>query len=330
MSARGFARLQIAALVIAGALLLGLPWIVSLATLVSFNVFVIFGILALSMALVWGSAGIFSFGQSVFFGIGAYGYAVGALNMGESTLPIVLAVAASAASAAVLGYFMFFGRIGDLYLAVITLTVSLLLYQFINSGMGGQLTIGDVQLGGYNGIPGVPPLNVPGDAGAQLGLVGMYLVSAVALIVLYLGARALVASPFGQTVVAIRENEMRAELVGFDSRAYKLGVFVVGAAIAGFGGVLFAAWGGLVSPDVFSLAFGGQIIIWTLAGGVGVLAGPIVGCFLIQWLTTWLGTKQITDTNIVLGVIFILFVLFIPSGILPAVRSLLVRSDARS
>jgi branched-chain amino acid transport system permease protein len=329
MTSGAFARLQIVALVALALVLLALPWLVSVATLVSLNVFVILGILALSMALVWGSAGIFSFGQSIFFGIGSYGYAVAALSMEGSTVPILIAVVVAGAAAALLGYFMFFGRVGDLYLAVITLTVALLFYQFINSGFGAHLTIGQVQLGGYNGIPGVPPINVPGDPSNQFGFVGMYLVSAGALILLYIAMRALLASPFGQTVIAIRENELRAELVGFDSRAYKLGTFVIGALVAGFGGVLFAAWSGLVSPDVFSLAFGGQIIIWTLAGGVGMLAGPIIGCFLIQALTTWLGTKQITDTNIVLGVIFILFVLFIPSGLLPTVRALLVRDHAR-
>jgi ABC-type branched-subunit amino acid transport system permease subunit len=61
-----------------------------------------------------------------------------------------------------------------------------------------------------------------------------------------------------------------------------------------------------------------------MAGGVGTLAGPVVGCFAIQTLTFWLGTKQLTDTNIVLGSIFMLSVLFLPSGILPGLRSRIV------
>lgn len=178
-------------------------------------------------------------------------------------------------------------------------------------------------LGGYNGIPGVPSLNWPGDPDQALDFVESYWVGVVLLIVLYLGVRALLASPFGRTVIAIRENELRAELLGYDSRRYKLITFVVGAAIAGLSGALFAAWGNFIGPDVFSMMFAAQIIIWAQVGGVSMLAGPVLGAVGIYWLVTWLGTARLGDTNIVLGVLFIIFVLFVPAGVLPALRRFL-------
>ncbi len=314
-------------LIVAAAALIGAPWWLDIADLLTLNVMVIMGILALSMAFVWGSSGVFSFGQSVFFGIGAYTYAVGSLNLYDSTLPLLMAIGVAALAAAVVGYFLFYGRVGEVYFAVITLALSLLLYQLINSQA--SLRIGDVALGGYNGIPGVPPLNLPGNPDYFLGFTETYLVGAVLLIVLYLGVRALLKSRFGQAVVAIRENELRAELLGYDSRRYKLLVFVIGAGIAGLAGALFAAWGNFIGPDVFSMMFAAQIIIWAQVGGVSLLIGPIVGAFLIQGLVTWLGAADVGDTNIILGLIFIGFVLFVPAGLMPALRKLLeTRNDA--
>lgn len=303
------------------------PGYIDIANLLTLNAMVIMGILALSMALVWGGSGVFSFGQSVFFGIGAYAYALAALNWYDSTPAIFLAIGIAALTALVVGYFLFYGRVGEVYFAVITLAISLLCYQLINSQAG--LRIGSVALGGYNGIPGVPPLNLPGDPDGPLGFAESYWVAVGLLIALYLGVRGLLASPFGRAVIAIRENELRAELLGYDSRRYKLITFVLGAAIAGLAGALFAAWGNFIGPDVFSMMFAAQIIIWAQVGGVSMLAGPVLGAFGVYWLVTWLGTARLGDTNIVLGALFIIFVLFVPAGVLPAIRRFLEsRRDA--
>ena len=88
------------------------------------------------LALIWGYAGILCFGQAAFFGWGGYTYAVAAINIGETTVPPLLAVLVPAAFAALLGYFMFWGRISDVYLGVITLTVSLIFFRFVNQTGG--------------------------------------------------------------------------------------------------------------------------------------------------------------------------------------------------
>lgn len=298
--------------------LFGLAWVVELSTLVSLNVYVIMATLALSMALVWGVAGIFSFGQSAFFGLGAYAYAVLALGGQGGGLALFVAVALPSAAAALMGYFLFYGRISDVYLGVITLTASLILYHLVNTVSGADFRLLGVALGGYNGIPGVPPIVLAG--GQELDFTGLYLLSVAVLVAVYMGLRLLVRTRFGQAVAAVREHELRAELLGYDARAYKLGVFIIGAAIAGLAGALHATWGGFVGPDVFGIGFAAQTIIWAQVGGVSLLAGPVVGCVLVQWLTTWLGENRLADTNLVLGVIFVLCVLLLPAGLLPWLR----------
>ena len=148
----GFAGMVAAGL----ALMFGLPMVSDEFGLVQFTVFVAMAILALSQGFIWGYGGIMSFGQSAFFGIGGYTYAVAVINMGDSTVPALLSILLPAAFAALLGYFMFYGRISDAYVGVITLTVTVILFNVMNSTAGDIYHIGDAQLGGFNGMPSVP------------------------------------------------------------------------------------------------------------------------------------------------------------------------------
>ena len=321
---------EIAALaVVALALVFGVPAVVGLSALIDLTLFIAMAILALSLALVWGCGGILCFGQSAFFGLGAYSYAVAAINIGESTFPILIAIAAPMLLAAVLGYFVFWGRVSDIYLAVITLAVSLVFYYLIGASAGGDYRIGKAPLGGYNGMPGVPSINVPGDPAALIEFDGLYAPAAALLVLVYAGLRLLLASDFGRVVISIRENETRAELLGYDARRHKLIVLVIGAGIAGMAGVLFAATQNYVSPPVFGLFFTAQIIMWLLVGGLGSLLGAVVGCIVIQYLTSWLGETKYADVNIVLGAIFVAIVLFVPRGIVPMIGTLAERLGAR-
>jgi ABC-type branched-subunit amino acid transport system permease subunit len=309
------------------AFLVLLPRYAELETVLEFTIYMIMAILALSLALIWGYGGILCFGQSAFFGLGAYTYAIAMFNIGESTIPFLLAIALPAAFAALLGYFIFYGRISDVYLGVITLTVTLIMFNSINSTAGPEFHIGSARLGGFNGIPGIPPLNLPGNKSVPVELEGMFYLSTTVLLATYFGLRLLLASRFGRIIVGIRENERRAELLGYDPRAYKLATFTIGAALAGLAGCLFANWGAFVSPTVFGLSQSAQIIIWVIVGGRGTLIGPIVGCIGIQWLSAALGANQPSGSSgwaallgnvpLILGVILIAFVLLVPKGLVP-------------
>ena len=108
--------------------LFGGPQFFELFTIINLTTVLALAILALSLGLVWGYGGILCFGQTTFFGIGAYAYTIAAINFGGTTGAILVAILVAAAFAAVLGYFIFYGRVSDVYLAVITLTVSLIFY----------------------------------------------------------------------------------------------------------------------------------------------------------------------------------------------------------
>ncbi|HVE10024.1 MAG TPA: branched-chain amino acid ABC transporter permease [Paraburkholderia sp.] len=306
-------------------LLVALPFALDDFALVQATVYAVMALLAVSLGFVWGFGGILCFGQSAFFGLGAYTYAIAVTNLGDSTVPLLLSIVLPAAFAAVLGYLIFYGRLSDVYMGVITLTVTLILFNVVNSTAGPEWTIGKAPLGGFNGIPNIAPLNMPGNVDDVIGPRGMFELSVGALLAVYLLLRALLAVKLGRVIVACKENEQRVALLGYDSRAHKLFAFVLAAAIAGLAGCLFANWGAFTSPTIFGLAQSAQIIIWVIVGGLGTLVGPIVGCVAIQWLTTQIGTQQAINSNLVLGAILVVFVLMVPKGIVPSAGQLGVR-----
>ncbi|GLQ26678.1 branched-chain amino acid ABC transporter permease [Sulfitobacter pacificus] len=310
---------DVAALIFAVLLLFVMPMLISTYTL---TVLVIYGMLALSLGLIWGFGGILCFGQAAFFGLGAYTYAVAAINIGESTVPMLLAVFVPALFAALLGAMMFYGRLTDVYLGVITLVVTLILFKFVNSTAGPQYKIGEARLGGFNGIPGFHTLNVPGQPDSYIWGDALYYVSAVALIMVFFFITWLLRTPFGRIAVGIRENETRVSLMGYDVRARKTALFAIGAGIAGLAGGFFANWGEIVTPGLFSLGQSAEIIIWCIVGGLGTRFGPILGAAGLAYLKFALGQQTLIDNTLITGIILVLFVLFLPKGIVPAVTSL--------
>jgi ABC-type branched-subunit amino acid transport system permease subunit len=314
----------IAIAIIGLVIMFGAPHVLQLFTIINLTTAIGLALLALSLGLVWGYGGILCFGQTAFFGFGAYAYAIAAQNFGETTSAVAIAIVAGAALAAVLGYFMFYGRISDVYLGVITLTVTLIIFNLLRRTSGPEYKIGKALLGGFNGTT-APLLQIPWDAKTMLFPQQVFYVSMAALLVCYFGCVWLTRSHFGRVCVAIRENETRAELLGYDSRLYKLGLFSVGGGLAAIGGVLVANGIGRVTPDLFNLTYAAQAIIWVIVGGRGTLLGPVLGAFGMFWLTSWLGTQSYFNSNMVLGLVLILFVLLLPRGVVPAVTGLAAR-----
>ena len=186
----------IATILCALAVTFGLPLFFDEFGLMQMTVFVAMAVFALSQGFVWGYGGIMSFGQAAFLGLGGYAYAVAAMNMGDSTIPVLLSVMVPALFAALLGYFMFYGRISDAYVGVITLTVTVILFNLVNSTSGDAYRIGAAPLGGFNGIPAVPPLNMPGDPSSPLDPTQLWYAAGGTLILVYVVLRAILASRF--------------------------------------------------------------------------------------------------------------------------------------
>ncbi len=308
--------------------LFAVPQSLDLFAVISLTTAVSLAILALSLGLIWGYGGILCFGQTAFFGIGAYAYAIAALNFGGSSSAILVAILVAAAVAAILGYFMFYGRLSDVYLAVITLTLTLILYSVIRRTSGPEYKIGIAKLGGFNGI-NVPPINYPWDSNHFLFPEQVFYVAMVALLGSYFLCVWLTKSHFGRVSMSIRENEVRTELLGYDVRLYKLCMFTVGGAIAGLGGIMFANSIGRITPDVFNLYNAALAIIWVIIGGRGTLIGPIFGALVLFYLTSFLGQQSVVNINLFLGLVLIIFVLVVPRGIVPSVVQMWDRRRSR-
>ncbi|CCD95310.1 putative Branched-chain amino acid ABC transporter (permease protein) [Bradyrhizobium sp. ORS 375] len=317
--------LQAAGTVVAIGAIAIVPSVIELFGLMQLTLFAAMSVLALSLAFIWGYGGILSFGQTAFFGLGGYAYAIAAVNFQDSTPAILLAIAVPALFAAILGYFIFFGRISDVYLGVITLTVTLILFNSVNSTSGDAYKIGKALLGGFNGMPAVPTFNVPFDPSTVLSPEQSWWTTAYVLLGVFLLLRLLLALPAGRIIVAVRENEVRASLLGYDPRLVKCLTFILGGAIAGLAGALYVNWGAFVSPTIFSLSLSAEIIIWITVGGLGTLLGPIIGCVVIEYIVAYIGSQQLLNSNLVLGGVLVVFVLLLPKGIFPTVRDLVMR-----
>lgn len=295
-----------------------IPLYLDIAELYSISNFLVLAILALSMSFLWGYGGMLSFGQTAFFGLGGYTYAVLALNTHETTSALLVALLLPMIFAAIVGYFMIYGRISEIYFSVITLVVTLILEKGIRATSGDQYVIGSVRLNGQNGIPTTPSLQVPWDPAVQLDIADVFYVAAALLLVTYIGLRLLLITRFGRILVSIRENERRSELLGYDVRRYKWLAFVIAGGIAGLAGALWGIWGNFVGPNMFNLNQAAQVVIWVIVGGKSTLIGPIGGTVAVQYLTDWLGTQGVGQVSLILGIILMVMVLLFQQGLLPS------------
>ena len=282
----------------------------------------IFALLALSLGLIWGYGGILCFGQGAFFGIGAYSYVILVTNLSLPWTSLILAVFCTMLVAGCLGLMMFYGRLGDVYLAVVTLVFTLILNRFMNATAGPEYHIGSARLGGFNGIPGFDTLQLFWSELMFIPDILFFYICFGFLIIAWIFCRWLLKTQFGRVMVAIRENERKVEFAGYDTRLHKTITFAIGGGLAGIAGVLYANWAGIVTPGLFSLTQSAEIIIWTIVGGLGTLIGPIVGAVLLMLLKLLLGYQTVVDNYFLLGVLLILAVLWFPNGIAGAAMQL--------
>lgn len=304
-------------LILLAALLL-LPIVAAPFTIVNSTYWLICGLLALSLSFVWGIGGIFSFGQTIFFGLAGYTYGIVSLNLqgiGGTILGLLVGIIIAALAATIMGYFMFYGRVASLYVAIITLATTLIFYNLFVSTSGAQYQIGEAALGGFNGMQRVPTL-LDLDITFTYWLVTAISVVAFALLVSLRRTR------FGRVFNAVRVNEERTELLGYDVRGLKLTGFVIGGAIAGLAGVLHTSWGNTINPTVFNLDRATLVAIWVMVGGRTKLWGAFLGAALIQYFSNFLGTTAQYATPLILGATLIALVLFLPEGIAPAIEKL--------
>jgi urea transport system permease protein len=278
--------------------------------------YLVFGLFAMSFDLLWGYVGIMNFGHAVFFGLGAY--SVG-LVMKYVTIPGASALAVAAALlvpmlfALVVGYFLFYGRVAGVYFAIVTMALSILMQ---------SLAIAADFTGGLDGLRGFPPLKLAIPGALQLEMKGdwapYYTVVSVLLLV-FVAARKIVTSSFGRALEALRENPDRLESLGYDIATVKLIVFVLACGMAGVSGALYVPIGH-VSPEILGLLFSTNALVWVSIGGRGTLIGGIIGALLVSYLQYFLGARLQNLWYLVIGVFFVLVVLFRSEGLMGFLR----------
>ncbi len=277
----------------------------------------IFAVLALSLNLLLGYTGQLSLGHAAFFGIGAY--ATGLLNVKlewSAWIGLLAAIVLPAVAGYVIGRLAL--KLRGAYFVLLTISfagcVSLVSVNWMD------LTNGPL------GLPGVPPLEIalPGLPALSLRTkTAFYYVVLAAVALSYLVCLALVRSRVGRALVALRENETLAASVGIDGTHYLVLAAVVSAAMAGFGGGLYAHYTRFVSPEVFLFTYTVTMVIMVVAGGKGTLAGPIVGAVLFTVLPEALRAATSWQWQMLLyGILLVGVLFFMPEGIVPALRGL--------
>lgn len=280
--------------------------------------------MALGLSLIWGYGGALSFGQTAFFGIAAYCYGVLTINLGDAygltLFSLVAAVGCSALCAAVLGYFMFYGRINGVFLGIVSLSVTLVLERFMAQTAGPEWTIGAARLNGFNGMGSMPSLTIPWPGGPIVLYpdLPLYYLTLALLVVVYLALRILVNSRFGNVLVAIRENPLRAEMLGYDIRRYQLMAFVIGSGLAGLSGVLYTSWGNYITPASMGMTAAALPIVWVAVGGRGDLTTTLVGTLAVLIVFQLLTIHGSQYALVVMGALLVLTVLVAPRGIVMA------------
>jgi branched-chain amino acid transport system permease protein len=301
-----------------------LPWVLdsgywrSILVVSALNV-----VLAMSLNLILGYAGQLNLGQAAFFGIGAY---TSTLLVKLAGIPYWIAFLGGSAAAGLAGVVLsaFAVRLKGHYLGIASLGFALITYNVLMSWV--DLTQGPL---GIYGIAPPPAWEIPGIGRIRFTQTVnlFYLVAGFALLV-YLLLDNLLRSPIGETLRAVREDEVSAASLGVDCPRWKVFAFGLGSAIAGATGCFYASFVGTLVPDAFFITESFNMLAMAIVGGLGTMIGPVIGAVLLTVLPELL--RGIGDLRLVVyGVALTLVVLFLPGGVVEGWTVLRARLFAR-
>ena len=272
-----------------------------------FRRIMVFAIAAASLNLILGYGGMISFGHAAYLGVG--GYAVGVLahyGVYDGVLQWALAIGASALVALVIGAVSL--RTSGVYFIMITLAFTQMLY---------YLGISIEEFGGDDGMRLASKSRFPGFVDLNDANAFYYLVLAILVLVLFLGHR-LVNSRFGMVIRAARSNEARTRAIGFSPYPYRLAAFVIAGAVCGLAGALLVNHTDYLTPEFMNWTRSGELMFMVILGGMGSVAGPVLGAFALLLLEDLLsGWTQ--HWQLILGPLLVLSVLFFRRGLAGAI-----------
>ncbi|MBI4275803.1 MAG: branched-chain amino acid ABC transporter permease [Rhizobiales bacterium] len=270
--------------------------------------------LAIGLDFIIGYAGQLNLGQSAFYGIGAY---VSTLLITKLGVPFWIAFGCGVLLSGIAGMLLsLFGvRLRGHYLAIASLGFAVITYQILLNWI--SLTQGPL---GIYAIPPPPALRLAGLPIIEFSnLANLFYLTAGFALLIYVLLDQLVRSPIGETLTAIREDEVSAASLGINCQKWKVFAFAIGSSIAGAAGCFYASFVGTLVPDAFFITESFTILAMVIVGGMGTLIGPVFGAILLTVLPELL--RGIGDLRlIVYGVAVTLVVLFMPGGMVQAAR----------
>lgn len=295
--------------------LLIFPWLMPYEAL-AVNILVL-GLYAVGFNLLFGYTGLLSFGHAAFLGSGAYGCGIALVHFGVPWFgAILIGVVLSVFFAAIMGFLAI--RTRGIYFAMVTLALSQCVYYLFYQAV--SLT------GGENGLRGIN-LSEIGILGFSVNFLNpttkYYVILAFVAFALWIFSR-LLASPFGAVLEAVRENESRARACGYDVARVKFIAFVISGAFCGLAGALKALHLSIVPIETLHYLTSGQVVMMALLGGMNTFFGPFVGAAAFLLLEDVL-TTMTSHWQLVLGAVFVIFVLFFPKGIWGSALAWMVR-----
>ena len=265
----------------------------------------ILAVYAISFDLIFGITGLLSFGHSMFFAVGAYLTGIAIKSFGYSLLPTLGLIFIGAIIQALL-FALVLPRVKGITFALVTLGLGSVFHILVMSSEMGKYTGSDVGLQGVI----VPDFISPANERLRF-----YFVMLVVMILVYLIYQRFVNSPTGRVCVAIRENEGRARMLGYNTFYFKLAALTLSSLTAALAGFFHTLYQPIVSPNVAGMGFTVTALLIILIGGVGTLNGAFVGAVMYRLLDYGLRRYIGESASFINGAIYVLFVLFIPYGI---------------
>ena len=303
-------RIAFALIMMAAALVA--PFVVGPFWMALITQILIFGLLALAVDLLLGHAGLFSVCHASFFAVSAYTVAILQVRYGQPTLVAapagllagtLLALALAAAARTRGGYFI-----------LITIAMGYIIW--------GAAYRWASFTGGDNGITNVPAPAIGGVA-LQSPIAYYYFVLAV-VIALAFGYRILIRSPFGLSLRGIKGSESRMQSLGYRTTAHLYTAFVLSGVIASLAGVLYVYYNRFVNPVAASFNISIEVALMAIVGGSGTIIGPFIGAGIILGMRNWVSSFLHLHAA-VMGLVFIITILWAPTGIMGIVNRLFGR-----
>lgn len=265
----------------------------------------ILALYALSYDVIFGITGLLSFGHAMFFAVGAYLTGI-AIKSFDLSLPAALGIVFIAAILQAILFGLVLPRVKGITFALVTLGIASVFHIVIMSSELGKYTGADVGLQGVI----VPEFISPANERLRF-----YFVALIILVVMYLLYQRFVSSPTGRVCIAIRENESRAQMLGYNTFYFKLAALTLSSFTAALAGFLHTLYQPIVSPNVASLGFTVTALLIILIGGVGTLNGALVGAIVYRLLDYALRKYIGESASFINGAVYVAFVLFVPFGI---------------